>query len=111
MIPDGWVLVPVIPSERMLTEFSGVWAPWLPTKRRELELQAYAAMLAVVPSAPAPGGGVTEVQLLREQVRKLEKRLGQSQAETRKAYKKLAYAWDKIRALRNDDDEKPNPIH
>lgn len=106
MIPDGWVLVPVVPTERMLTEFSGVWAPWLPSARRELELKAYADMLAVVPTAPS-GDTVTEAQLLREQIRRLEKRLGQSQAETRKAYKKLEYAWGKIRALEAGHDAPP----
>lgn len=95
MIPDGWVLVPVKPTERMLTEFSGVWAPWLPKDRRNLELDAYAAMLQVVPTAPT--GGDNEVYALRRQIKQLQKQLGISKAETRKAYKKLDYAWEKIR--------------
>lgn len=94
MIPEGWALVPVKPTERMLTEFSGVWAPWLPKDRRALELEAYAAMLAVVPTPPA--GETTEVEALRKQIKRLQKQLGISQAETRKAYKKLKYAWEKI---------------
>ncbi len=97
---NGWVLVPVIPSERMLTEFSGVWAQWLPKDRRDLELKAYADMLAVVPTPPTER--TDEVQLLRQQIKRLEKRLGQSQAETRKAYKKLEYVWAKVRELRGD---------
>lgn len=107
MIPDGWVLVPVVPSERMLTEFSGVWAPWLPARRRELELKAYADMLAVCPSPPS-GDSITEAQVLRAQIRKLEKELGRSKAETRKAYKKLEYAWGKIKKLEGNHDDTPN---
>lgn len=112
MIPDGWVLVPVVPSERMLMEFSGVWWPnlgraelrqWTGEKRL-LEEQAYAAMLAVAPSPPK-GDSITEAQILREQIRKLEKELGRSKAETRKAYKKLEYAWGKIRKLEGNHDD------
>ena len=102
MIPDGWVLVPVVPSERMLTEFSGVWALWLPKDRRELELKAYADMLAVVPTPPC--GGDTEAEALRHQIKQLQKQLGISKAETRKAYKKLEYAWGKIHALEDHND-------
>lgn len=92
----GWILIPEVPTERMLTEFSGVWAAWLPSNRRKLELDAYAAMLAVVPTPPTENA---EVLALRQQVQNLSRRLGQSEAATRKAYKKLDYAWDKIRAL------------
>jgi hypothetical protein len=108
VIPDGWVLVPVVPSERMLTEFSGVWAPWLPKKRRELELKAYADMLAVVPTAPV--GDSSQVQALQAQIRRLYKELDISKAETKKAYKKLKYAWDKIRAL-EVHNERTDSIH
>lgn len=94
MIPEGWALVPLKPTERMLTEFSGVWAAWLPADRRALELEAYAAMLKVVPTPPA--GETTEIEALRKQIKRLQKQLGISQAETRKAYKKLKYAWEKI---------------
>lgn len=98
MIPEGWVLVPLVPSERMLTEFSGVWAPWLPKRHRELELKAYADMLAVVPTPPQ--GETTEVEALRKQIKRLQKQLGISKAETRKAYKKLDYVWEKLRNVR-----------
>lgn len=109
MIRAGWVMVPLIPTERMLNEFSGVWWPhvdreelrrWAKDKRL-LEEQAYAAMLAVAPTPPE--GGTDEVQLLREQIKRLEKRLGQSQAETKKAYKKLEYVWGKVRTLQGLD--------
>lgn len=106
MIPEGWVLVPIVPSERMLTEFSGVWALWLPKNRRALELKAYADMLAVVPTPPT--GEDSEVATLRAQVRQLKKQLGISKGETRKAYKKLDYAWDKIRGLENVRAQEPS---
>lgn len=102
MIPDGWVLVPRIPSERMLTEFSGVWAPWLPKKRRELELRAYDAMLAVVPSAPSPENSALAGAERRARTEYISRK--KAEAETKRAYKKLKYAWDKIRALEAENE-------
>lgn len=76
MIPTGWALVPVVPSERMLDEFSEVAWPdkhelgpiW--REKRALEAKAYAAMLKVVPTAPE--GHADEVEALRRQIAKLE---------------------------------------
>lgn len=106
MIPDGWVLVPVIPSERMLTEFSGVWAPWLPTKRRELELQAYAAMLAVVPSPPVrEDDRDVLIHTLKLQIHRLKTTLNQKTAQCDKAYDKIRAMHEKIEALQKEDKE------
>lgn len=110
MIPRGFVLVPVIPTERMLNEFSGVWWPnlgmnelrqWTKEKRL-LEEKAYAAMIAVAPSAPVEDS--SQLQAMQSQLRHLCKELAKSKAETRKAYKKLEYAWGKIRALEAQND-------
>lgn len=77
MIPNGWVLVPLVPTERMLNEFSGVWWPhcdkeelkdWAKGKR-QLEEEAYAAMLKAVPSPP------TEDGCMQEQITRLTRRL------------------------------------
>lgn len=76
MIPAGWVLVPVIPSERMLDEFSEVAWPdkremgpiW--REKRALEIQAYAAMLAVAPAPPV--SDFHEVEVLKRQIKQLE---------------------------------------
>lgn len=91
MIPEGWALVPVVPSERMLTEFSGVWAQWLPKKRRELELQAYSAMLAVVPSSPI--GGDTELEAVKNQLRTVEANLRAERAKSAKLQRDLNKAY------------------
>jgi hypothetical protein len=109
MIPDGWVLVPLVPTERMLTEFSGVWAPWLPKARRDLELKAYADMLAAVPTPPSECGAMQD--RLFEQARTIRGLTARNEK-----------AWEKIHKLRHKvslleaqleerHNERANPIH
>lgn len=102
MIPDGWVLVPRVPSDRMLTEFSGVWAPWLPANRRELELKAYDAMLAVVPSAPLAID--SQVESLKADIKRKSKIIRYKDSEINRAYKKLKNAFDRIRRLEAENE-------
>lgn len=76
MTPAGWILVPLIPSEKMLDEFSEVAWPdrhelgpiW--REKRALEAAAYSAMLKAAPAAP--GGNTDEIEALKRQIKKLE---------------------------------------
>lgn len=104
VIPAGWALVPLIPTERMLNEFSGVWWPncdsaeltkWAKDKRL-LEEQAYAAMILAAPSPPVSGD--SEIDSLRKNLLRKNKVIRAKDAEINKAYKKLKYAFDKLRA-------------
>lgn len=112
MIPEGWVLVPVVPSDRMLTEFSGVWALWLPKNRRELELKAYADMLAVVPTPPSSAG--SEIDALRaklDQQRRLLARVKKDKDyELNRAFKKLKNVFDRLRVAQARIAELENAI-
>lgn len=106
MIPDGWLLVPVVPTERMLTEFSGVWAPWLPKSRRELELKAYADMLAVVPTPPTHDAECDVViKALKLQVQRLKTSLNKKTEQCDKAYNKIRSMHSEIESLRGDRDD------
>ncbi|WAX22380.1 hypothetical protein P6F34_gp27 [Pseudomonas phage MiCath] len=117
----GWVLVPVIPTDRMLNEFSGIWWPhvpqsqltaWAKDKRAE-ELKAYAAMLAVAPSAPVD---CSQLDAANAHIRQLQKLLRDKDYELKRAYKKMKYAHDKRReaeaklasVVTQDPEEKHN---
>lgn len=102
MIPHGWVLVPLVPSERMLTEFSGVWAPWLPRDRRHLELEAYKAMLRVVPTAPTEDA--YEIVALRGLVERQARVIRGLEARNKKAWEKIHRLREKVRELEAQHD-------
>lgn len=84
----------------MLTEFSGVWAPWLPKTRRDLELKAYADMLAVVPSPPVSDAQGDLVKALKAQVQCLKTSLNQKTKQCDKAYNKIREMHAEIERLR-----------
>lgn len=111
MIPDGWVLVPLVPTERMLNEFSGVWWPnlgraelrqWTGEKRL-LEEQAYAAMLAVAPSPPTEGGHMQE-QITRL-TRRLRKKAQQLDAALEREAKLIAKVKEQSRIIWGTHDD------
>lgn len=79
----GWQLVPVIPTERMLSEFSGVWWPNIPRDKGVHEEAAYAAMLSVAPSPPVQGE--SEVEGLRELNKRLSLHLKTATESAKKA--------------------------
>lgn len=111
MIPKGWVLVPVIPTERMLNEFSGVWWPnlgmnelrqWTGEKRL-LEEQSYAAMIAVAPTPPKGEGA--SIESLKSDIKRKTRIIRSKDAEINRAYKKLKNAFDRIRRLEAENEE------
>lgn len=61
--PDGWKLVPVEPTEEMVIAFAEEWYSRRQTIDDPQMVEAYRAMLAASPAAPAPCAmvGLTEV--------------------------------------------------
>ena len=74
MIPQGWALIPIEPTERMLGEFAGCYWPHMCREKQEHERAAYAAMLAVCPTPPV--GGTSELE--RKRADKLQRELGRT---------------------------------
>lgn len=104
MIPAGWALVPMIPTERMLNEFSGVWWPhcdreelkrWAKDKR-VLEEQAYASMIAVAPTPP--DGSASEIEALKAAISRKTRIIRSKDAEVNRAYKKLKNCFARLHA-------------
>lgn len=103
MIPRGWMLVPLKPTERMLGEFAGFYWPHMRREKQEHERAAYAAMLAACPTPPV--GGTSELEALREQLMRLEtdlrlerKRADKLQRNLNRAHSLLGQAQKRARA-------------
>lgn len=91
MVPHGWVLLPIEPSERMLGEFAGVYWPHLRREKQDHERAAYAAMLAVCPTPPV--GGTTELEAARDQLVRIETELRLERAKSAKLQRELNRAF------------------
>lgn len=111
MIPYGWALVPIMPTERMLNEFSGVWWPnlgmnelrqWTKEKRL-LEEKAYAAMLAAAPSPPTEDGNL-QVQITKLN-RRLRKKAQQLDAALEREAQLIAKVKEQSRIIREARDD------
>ena len=100
MTPHGWTLVPIEPSERMLSEFAGHYWPYLKREKQEHERAAYAAMLYVVPTPPT--GGTSELESLREQLMRVESNLKEERAKSRKLQRELSKVYSMMGQLRKD---------
>lgn len=103
MTPRGWMLVPIDPPERMLSEFAGRYCPHMRREKQEHERAAYAAMLAVCPTPPT--GGTSELEALREQLIRMEtelklerKRADKLQRELNRSFSLLGQAQKRARA-------------
>lgn len=97
MIPRGWVLVPITPSERMLSEFAGHYWPHLPREKQDHERAAYNAMLLVVPTPPE--GDVTEIEALKTKIVRLE---GLLREADRRYWKELGPLKNTVGQLRKE---------
>lgn len=103
MTPRGWMLVPIDPPERMLSEFAGHYWPHMQREKQDHERSAYAAMLAVCPTPPV--GGTSELEAMRDQLNRLEtelrlerKRADKLQRELNRSFSLLGQAQKRARA-------------
>lgn len=91
MTPEGWVLVPIVPTERMLGEFAGFYWPHLKREKQDHERQAYASMLEVCPTPPV--GGTTELEAVRDQLMRMEANLREERAKSARLQRELNRAF------------------